>query len=56
MKKKSFTTTIDIGLQEKFKTSCQSNSHKMNDVLEVFMQSYISGDFIIKSELTLIKK
>ena len=56
MKRKSFTTSIDITIQDKFKSSCMSNSQKMNDVLEVFMKSYIDGDFIIRNELTLIKK
>ena len=56
MKRKSFTTSIDVTIQDKFKSSCMSNSQKMNDVLEVFMTSYINGDFIIKNELTLIKK
>lgn len=56
MKRKSFTTTIDETLQENFKTSCHSNSHKMNDVLEAFMKSYINEEFTIKNEVTLIKK
>lgn len=45
--RKTFTTTIDEGLQKAFKKTCAEKGEKMNDVLESFMQGYIKGDFTL---------
>lgn len=39
--RKSFTTTIDVELQKRFKLACVERDEKMNDVLERFMIRYI---------------
>lgn len=58
MSRKQFTTTIDEVLQTKFKEKCSKNKEKMNDVLEVFMKSYINDEFEItrKVKYSLEKK
>ena len=43
--RKTFTTTIDKPLQNRFKAKCAENGIKMNDLLEVFMQMYVDGKF-----------
>ena len=43
--RKTFTTTIDKPLQNKFKAKCAENVIKMNDLLETFMQMYVDGKF-----------
>lgn len=43
--RKTFTTTIDIDIQSKFKTYCKSTGNDMNDVLEAFMQDYADGKY-----------
>lgn len=43
--RKTFTTTIDKSLQNKFKAKCAENGIKMNDLLEVFMQMYVDEKF-----------
>lgn len=45
MERKTFTTTIDESLQNKFKAKCAENGIKMNELLEVFMQMYSNGQF-----------
>ena len=37
MERKTFTTTIDESLQNKFKAKCAENGIKMNELLEVFI-------------------
>lgn len=41
MKRKNYTTTIDIELLNKFKRVCNSNKESMEDVLGKFMENYI---------------
>jgi len=50
-KRKSFTTSLDDDLQNKFKAACAINGVKMNDVLEAFMRGYINNEF--KLEISL---
>ena len=47
MARKPFTTTIDENMQQEFRQTCNERQEKMNDVLEVFMKSYINGEFTI---------
>ena len=57
MIRKQFTTTIDDKIQKDFKEKCSINGDKMNDVLEAFMESYISEEFHIQKEVKFtIKK
>lgn len=51
--RKTFTTTIEMDIQERFKKVCKDNNTKMNDVLEAFMKEYISGKFILETEFKL---
>lgn len=51
MTKKSFTTTIDENLQDKFKKACKENNDKMNVVLEAFMEGYVSGELSVEKEV-----
>lgn len=46
----TFTTTIDKKMQKEFKIKCMQNDKKMNDVLEKFMQNYISDTVDYKIE------
>lgn len=43
--RKTFTTTIDKTLQNKFKSKCAENGIMMNELLEVFMQMYVNDKF-----------
>lgn len=58
--RKTFTTTIDKPLQNKFKAKCAESGIKMNDLLEVFMQMYVDGKFemVLKlnEEKTIVEK
>lgn len=59
-KRKTFTTTIDKPLQNRFKAKCAESGIKMNDLLEVFMQMYVDGKFemVLKlnEEKTIVEK
>ncbi len=58
--RKTFTTTIDKPLQNRFKAKCAESGIKMNDLLEVFMQMYVDGKFemVLKlnEEKTIVEK
>jgi len=58
--RKTFTTTIDKTLQNKFKAKCAESGIKMNDLLETFMQMYVDEKFemVLKlnEEKTIVKK
>lgn len=60
MERKTFTTTIDESLQNKFKAKCAENGIKMNELLEVFMDMYANDKFelILKlnDEKTIVEK
>lgn len=62
MAKKTFTTTIDESLQNKFKAKCAENGIKMNDLLEVFMKMYADNKFELvlrldqEQEKTIVEK
>lgn len=49
-KRPTFTTTIDVHVQNDFRKACKANKQTMSDVLETFMKAYISGDFVVESE------
>lgn len=48
MKRSSLNTTFDSEILSAFKSACKDNGEKMNAVLEVFMESYVSGEFNIE--------
>lgn len=48
MKRSSLNTTFDSEILSSFKSACKDNGEKMNAVLEVFMQSYVNGEFNIE--------
>lgn len=50
--KKTFATPIDEELQNEFKTKCKLEGFKMNEVVEILMQGYISGQIQIKKEIS----
>lgn len=58
--RKTFTTTIDKSLQNKFKAKCAENGIKMNDLLEIFMKMYVDGKFemvlTLNDENTIVEK
>ena len=57
--RKTFTTTIDKPLQNRFKAKCAENGIKMNDLLEVFMQMYGKFEMVLKlnnEEKTIVEK
>ncbi|HAT4331380.1 hypothetical protein [Clostridium perfringens] len=56
MVRKSFTTTIDEEIQNKFREKCKYNEEKMNDVLEAFMNEYIADKYRLKISYTLQQK
>lgn len=60
MERKTFTTTIDELLQNKFKAKCAENGIKMNELLEVFMRMYSEDKFelVLKldNEHTIVEK
>ena len=43
--RKTFTTTIDKPLQNRFKAKCAESGIKMNDLLETFMKMYVDDKF-----------
>lgn len=51
MERKTFTTTIDKDLQNRFKARCAESGIKMNDILEIFMQMYVDGKFKLALKL-----
>jgi hypothetical protein len=57
IKRKNFTTTIDLDLQRKFKAKCAEKGIKMNDLLEAIMKMLIQEklDFT-NSEVIISKK
>lgn len=50
--KKTFATPIDEELQNEFKAKCKQEGFKMNEVVEILMQGYISGQIQIKKEIS----
>jgi len=46
--RKAFNTSIDEKIQNNFKAECAKQGQQMNKVLEMFMESFIDGDFTIK--------
>ncbi|MBQ2396824.1 MAG: hypothetical protein II304_07330 [Bacteroidales bacterium] len=60
MERKTFTTTIDESLQNRFKAKCAEKGIKMNELLEVFMQMYSEERFelVLKlnNERTIVEK
>lgn len=57
MARKSFTTTINNEIQEKFKRKCKEKNEKMNDVLEAFMKGYIDDKYTLEVSYSLqVKK
>ena len=51
--KKSFTTTIEDTLQDRFKDICKENNLKMNEVIEALMQAYIDGVFKVETSYSV---
>lgn len=56
--KKVFSTSIEEELIDKFREKTKANNHKLNEVLEAFMQEYCEGDFTLekKTVITLRKE
>lgn len=58
--RKTFTTTIDKSLQNKFKAKCAENGIKMNDLLETFMKMYVDNKFemvlTLNNENSIVEK
>ena len=54
-KRKSFTTTIDREIQEKFKNTCSENKVTMSEILEVFMTEYSDGKYSFEIQKILKK-
>lgn len=52
MERKTFTTTIDESVQNKFKAKCAENGIKMNELLEIFMQMYSDEKFELALKLS----
>ncbi len=50
--KKTFATPIDENLQNEFKTKCKQDGFKMNEVIEILMNGYISGQIQIEKEIS----
>ena len=47
--RKTFTTTIETDIQERFKKACKDNNTKMNDALEAFMEEYSAGKYMLET-------
>ena len=45
--RKTFTTTVEEGIQKEFKLECVKNEVNMNEVLEEMMRQYVSGEIKI---------
>ena len=52
MAKKNFATPIDEETIEEFKTKCKQEGYKMNEVVEILMTGYVSGDIQIRKEIS----
>ena len=50
--KKTFATPIDENLQNEFKTKCKQDGFKMNEVIEILTNGYISGQIQIEKEIS----
>ena len=49
MKRKSMlNTTVDTEIFEKFKDACKQSGIKMNTLIEVFMEQYVAGEFVLR--------
>lgn len=51
MARSSFTTTIEDKIQKDFKIKCVQKDTKMNDVLELFMKSFIEDEITLETKL-----
>ena len=49
--KRDFATPIDSELLDRFKEACKKKGFKMNEVIEIYMQDFISGNIEIEKEI-----
>lgn len=49
--KRDFATPIDSKLLDRFKEVCKKKGFKMNEVIEIYMQDFISGNIEIEKEI-----
>ena len=52
MARKNFATPIDEIIQEEFKAKCKRDGFKMNEIVEILMSGYISGEIQIRKEIS----
>lgn len=52
MARKTFATPVDENLQEVFKKECKKQGYKMNEVIEILMNGFVSGDIQIEKEIS----
>ena len=49
--RKNFATPIDESIQNEFRLKCKQEGYKMNEVVEILMSGYISGQIQIEKEI-----
>lgn len=49
-KRPTFTTTIDVHVQDAFRKACKANKQTMSDVLETCMKAYANGELNVEKE------
>ena len=50
--RKTFATPIDESIQNEFRLKCKQEGYKMNEVVEILMNGYISGQIQIEKEIS----
>lgn len=50
--RKTFATPIDESIQNEFRSKCKQEGYKMNEVVEILMNGYISGQIQIEKEIS----
>ena len=50
--RKNFATPIDESIQNEFRLKCKQEGYKMNEVVEILMSGYISGQIQIEKEIS----
>lgn len=55
-KRPTFTTTIDVQVQDAFRKACKANKQTMSDVLETCMTAYVNGELKVESKTTFTLK
>ena len=52
MARKTFATPVEETIQNTFKAECKKQGFKLNEAIEVLMQSFVNGKIQIKKNIS----